>query len=93
MSASVDPARGGEIGVGSYRLELAREDDGATLVTVRQVAADDGEGKDRLRGFSLASAKLAVKQPMGVSPFAMRRMRVNATCKGPTSSRRERENV
>ncbi|MCL6251497.1 cytochrome c3 family protein [Altererythrobacter sp. KTW20L] len=56
MSASVDPARGAELGVGSYRLELARDDDGTTLITVRQVADDEGEGKDRLRGFSLASA-------------------------------------
>ncbi len=56
MSTSVDPAKGAELGVGSYRLQIGREEQGGTIITVRQVAHDDGEGKDRLRGFSLSSA-------------------------------------
>lgn len=55
MSASVDPAKGGELGVGSYRLSFGLEDN-ALVITVRQKLDDEGEGKDRLRGFSLASA-------------------------------------
>ncbi len=55
MSAVVDPARGGEIGLGSYLLDLGLED-GRVVVTVRQKADDEGEGKDRLRGFALAAA-------------------------------------
>lgn len=54
-AATVDPARGAEIGLGSYRLELGIED-GRVVLTVRQKADDEGEGKDRLRGFALASA-------------------------------------
>jgi len=60
MQASVDPARGGEIGLGSYRLAFSQEADDAgapkVVITVRQLADDDGEGKDRLRQFSLAAA-------------------------------------
>lgn len=56
QSASVDPAKGAELGIGSYLLEIAREDDGRTVITVRQRSDDGGEGKDRMRGFSLASA-------------------------------------
>jgi hypothetical protein len=55
MSAVVDPARGGEIGLGSYLLDLGLED-GRVVITVRQKADDGGEGKDRLRGFALAAA-------------------------------------
>ena len=54
-SATVDPAKGGELGLGSYRLNIGLED-GALVFTVRQKLDDDGEGKDRLRGFSLAAA-------------------------------------
>lgn len=54
-SAQVDPAKGGELGLGSYRLSFGLED-GALVVTVRQRVDDEGEGKDRLRGFSLGSA-------------------------------------
>ncbi len=56
MSASVDPAKGAEVGLGSYRLSIGLEDDGLPVITVRQRADDLGEGKDRLRGFSLVSA-------------------------------------
>lgn len=56
-AATIDPARGGELGLGSYRLEFGTDPaDGRVLITVRQVADDDGEGKDRLRAFSLAAA-------------------------------------
>ncbi|MEO5706156.1 MAG: cytochrome c3 family protein [Alteraurantiacibacter sp.] len=57
--ASVDPARGGELGLGSFRLAFSREDsEGASrvVITVRQLADDEGEGKDRLRNFALAAA-------------------------------------
>lgn len=56
QSASIDPAKGAELGVGSYLLEFSREDDGRVAITVRQRADDEGEGKDRLRGFSLGGA-------------------------------------
>lgn len=59
-SASVDPARGGELGVGAYLLGIGLEDTGEggprVTITVRQRADDEGEGKDRLRGFALSSA-------------------------------------
>jgi hypothetical protein len=57
--ASLDPARGGELGLGSFRLAFSQEvADGASrvVITVRQLADDDGEAKDRLRKFSLAAA-------------------------------------
>ena len=59
MQASLDPVRGGELGLGSYRLVFsveAGEGGRRTVITVRQVADDDGEGKDRLRQFALAAA-------------------------------------
>jgi hypothetical protein len=59
-SATIDPAKGGELGLGSYRLAFTQEaEEGGqprVVITVRQVADDDGEGKDRLRAFSLAAA-------------------------------------
>lgn len=54
-SAELDPARGGELGVGGYRLVLGQQDDGALVVTIRRVAEDDGAAKDQLAGFGLAS--------------------------------------
>lgn len=61
--AGFDPARGGELGLGSFRLAFSREESegspsgiGRVVITVRQLADDDGEGKDRLRSFSLAAA-------------------------------------
>ena len=53
-SASVNSARGGELGVGSYLLQIGQEA-GRLVITVRQRADDEGAGKDRLRGFALAS--------------------------------------
>lgn len=55
MAANVDPAKGGELGVGSYLLGIGLEQ-GKLVITVRQRVDDGGEGKDRLRGFSLATA-------------------------------------
>lgn len=51
---SVDPRTGGEIALGAARLAIAREDDGKTSITIRQIVADEGKG-DALRGFALAS--------------------------------------
>ncbi|HSJ79200.1 MAG TPA: cytochrome c3 family protein [Erythrobacter sp.] len=50
---AIDPRTGGEIALGAARLAVAREGE-AVLVTVRQVAAEEGAG-DALRGFALAS--------------------------------------
>jgi hypothetical protein len=50
---AIDPLTGGEIALGAARLAVAREGE-AILVTIRQVAADEGAG-DALRGFALAS--------------------------------------
>ncbi len=52
-SATLDPSKGGELGVGSYRLGFATEGDGCVVITVKQAEPDSGEAKDRLRGFSL----------------------------------------
>ena len=56
QEAEFDPAKGGEIAVGSYRLEVSTAEGGLVLITVRQVAEDEGETRDRLRGFSLEAA-------------------------------------
>ena len=50
----IDPRTGGEIALGAARLAVARESDGNTSITIRQVTADEGKG-DALRGFALAS--------------------------------------
>ncbi len=55
-SGAVNPARGGEVALGSYRLEIGAAEDGLPLITVRQTAQDAGELKDRLRGFGLERA-------------------------------------
>ena len=52
--AVIEPARGGELGVGSYRLEVDEGDDGKLAITIRRASADDGEAKDNLDGFGLA---------------------------------------
>lgn len=51
---SIDPRTGGEIALGAARLAVAREADGNTSITIRQVVADEGKN-DALRGFALAS--------------------------------------
>lgn len=55
MDGIIDPRTGGEIALGAARLAVAREADGRTIITIRQIAADEGKG-DTLRGFALASA-------------------------------------
>jgi Cytochrome c3 len=52
---TIDPRTGGEIALGAARLAIARESDGNTSITIRQVVADEGK-TDALRGFALASA-------------------------------------
>jgi hypothetical protein len=59
---SIDPRTGGEIALGAARLAVAREADGRTIVTIRQVTPDEG-ATDALRGFSLSS-KLPSKRAM-----------------------------
>jgi hypothetical protein len=53
-SGVIDPRTGGEIALGAARLAVAREADGNTSITIRQVVADEGKG-DALRGFALSS--------------------------------------
>ena len=55
MDGMIDPRTGGEVALGAARLVVAREADGRTIITIRQVAAAEGKG-DALRGFALASA-------------------------------------
>jgi len=55
-SAAIDPGKGGEIAVGSYRLDVGNGEDGVVDIAVRQVKQDDGEARDRLRGFGLETA-------------------------------------
>ncbi|MDA7788064.1 cytochrome c3 family protein [Sphingomonadaceae bacterium] len=54
-SATLDPAVGGELGFGSYRLTLSQDDSGTPKITVKQVEAAEG-ATDALRGFALAAA-------------------------------------
>lgn len=54
MDGTIDPRTGGEIALGAARLAVAREADGRTIITIRQVVADESKG-DALRGFALAS--------------------------------------
>ena len=60
--ATIDPQTGGEIALGAARLAVARENDGNIVITIRQVAPDEGK-TDALRGFALAS-KLPGKRTM-----------------------------
>ncbi|MEE4206501.1 MAG: cytochrome c3 family protein [Erythrobacter sp.] len=54
-SETIDPRQGAEIELGSARLTIAREADGTTSVTIRQIENREGKG-DALAGFQLASA-------------------------------------
>jgi len=69
MEAAIDPARGGELGLGTYRLEVGKEADGRNVVTIRQTDKNEGEARDRLEGFALASA-LPSKRIMAWSALA-----------------------
>lgn len=71
MEAVIDPARGGELGLGTYRLEIAREGEngGTTVVTIRQAETNAGEAKDRLGGFALGGA-LPSKRAMAWAALA-----------------------
>lgn len=53
--ATISPREGAELEVGSYRLEFAAAEGGATAVTVRSAGGHDDHGKEALRGFALAS--------------------------------------
>lgn len=61
-AGTIDPRTGGEIALGAARLAVAREADGRTVITIRQIAPEEGRG-DALRGFSLAS-RLPSKRAM-----------------------------
>ncbi|QFT78674.1 cytochrome c3 family protein [Erythrobacter sp. THAF29] len=52
--AEIAPNLGGEIEIGSSRLTIARDGDGVTSITIRQV--DKSSPRDVLRGFALSSA-------------------------------------
>lgn len=54
-SAGFDPAKGGELVLGTHTLTFGREDEGRVLVTVAQTQREFGN-RDALRGFDLASA-------------------------------------
>lgn len=54
-SAHIDPAKGGELGFGSYRLAIAQDAEGAATITIRQIEEKAG-GDDSLGGFALAAA-------------------------------------
>ena len=53
-SASFDPAKGAELGFGSYRLQCVRDNDGAALITITQVA-DAARRNDAVSRFTLAA--------------------------------------
>ncbi|KLI64496.1 cytochrome c3 family protein [Aurantiacibacter marinus] len=52
--AVIDPAKGGEIGLGAYRLQFSRDDQGRAVITQRKVEASTGAARDRLAGFGLS---------------------------------------
>ena len=52
-SATIDPAKGGELGVGSYLLDFGQDYEGRLTLTQRKAEGDGGEAKDRLAGFGL----------------------------------------
>lgn len=57
QSASIDPAAGAELRLGTYNLTVSQGDDGTPLITIAQVASQDpGAATDEKTGFSLASA-------------------------------------
>ena len=53
-SASFDPAKGAELGFGSYRLQCVRDNDGAALITITQVT-DAAHANDAVNRFTLAA--------------------------------------
>jgi hypothetical protein len=53
-NGTISLSTGAEIALGAARLTVAREADGSTSITIRQVVAEEGKG-DALRGFALAS--------------------------------------
>ncbi|WP_271438167.1 cytochrome c3 family protein [Pontixanthobacter luteolus] len=54
-AANFDPASGGELGFGSYRLSFSREPDGPVLITINQIEEQAGAGEET-SGFELAAA-------------------------------------
>ncbi|MEL6238426.1 MAG: cytochrome c3 family protein [Pseudomonadota bacterium] len=55
-SAAIDPQTGGEIELGSSRLTLAREADGAVSITIKQAVEKDASKVDTVAGFALGTA-------------------------------------
>ena len=54
-SASIDPATGGELGFGTYRLQISLNANGAPTITISQVESTLG-ADDTTGGFALAAA-------------------------------------
>ena len=67
--AAVDPGEGGELALGSYRLEFAREPDGRIAIVVRQAEQRGADRAATLGGFSLARV-LPGKRPMAWAGLA-----------------------
>jgi hypothetical protein len=55
-NATIAPNEGGELELGSYRLEIGCADDDVVTITIRRSLARDGKSGEALRGFSLAGA-------------------------------------
>ncbi|WP_340587480.1 cytochrome c3 family protein [Erythrobacter alti] len=53
--AVIDPAKGGEIGLGAYRLQFTLDDEGPVIIQ-RKEEADRDEARERLAGFGLSGA-------------------------------------
>ena len=67
--ATVDPGEGGELELGSYRLQFEREADGRIAVVIRQVAREAADKAETLGGFSLGSV-LPGKRPLAWTGLA-----------------------
>lgn len=67
--ATIDPAEGAELALGSYRLTFACEADGEVAITVRQVAERETGKADEQAGFALAHV-MPGKRPLAWAALA-----------------------
>lgn len=50
---AIDPAKGGELGIGAYAIVFDRDEAGRTVLTIRKLDSDKSQARDQLRGFGL----------------------------------------
>lgn len=67
--ATIDPAEGAELALGSYRLAFARDAEGQVAITVRRAAEREAGKADEQAGFSLAHV-MPGKRPLAWAGLA-----------------------